>query len=54
MREQIFRDFVKNCETCKINKTVRIKTGLLMKITDTPSEAFEKIVIDIVGSLPVT
>ena len=42
MREQI-RDFVKNCETCKINKTVRIKTRLPMKITDTPSEAFEKI-----------
>ena len=42
MREQI-RDFVKNCETCKIDKTVRIKARLPMKITDTPSEAFEKI-----------
>ena len=42
MREQI-REFVKNCETCKINKTVRIKTCLPMKITETPSEAFKKI-----------
>ena len=53
MHEQI-RDFVKNCETCKINKTVRIKTRLPMKITDTPFEPFEKIEIDIVGPLPVT
>ena len=53
MSEQI-RDFVKNCETCKINKAVRIKTRLPIKITDTPPEAFEKIEIDIVGPLPVT
>ena len=51
MREQI-RKFVRECETCKLNKTVRIKTKAPMQITDTPSEAFEKIEMDIVGPLP--
>ena len=53
MREEI-RDFVRNCGKCKENKLVRIKTKLPMRITDTPSEAFEKIEIDIVGPLPET
>ena len=53
MREQI-RKFVRECETCKLNKTVRIKTKAPMQITDTPSEAFEKIEMDIVGPLPQT
>ena len=41
MREKI-RKFVRECETCKLNKTVRIKTKVPMQITDIPSEAFEK------------
>ena len=45
MRVQI-RKFVRECETCKLNKTIRVKTKLPMKITDTPSEAFEKIEMD--------
>ena len=53
MRVQI-RKFVRECETCKLNKTIRVKTKLPMKITDTPSEAFEKIEMDIVGPLPRT
>ena len=53
MRKDI-RDFVRQCEICKVNKLVRIKTRLPMKITDSPSEAFEKIQIDIVGPLPLT
>ena len=53
MREQILK-FVKDCENCKLNKTVRVKTKLPMQIIDIPSEAFEKIEIDIVGPLPET
>ena len=53
MRHEI-RKFVRECNDCKLNKTVRIKTKLPMQITDTPSEAFEKIEIDIVGPLPET
>ena len=53
MREEV-RNFVRKCEMCKRNKLVRIKTKLPMRITDTPSEAFEKIEIDIVGPLPET
>ena len=53
MRKDI-RDSVRQCETCKINKLVRIKTRLPMRITDSSSEAFEKIQIDIVGLLPLT
>ena len=53
MRDQI-RKFVRECETCKLYKAVRIKTKLPMRITDTPSESFEKIEIDIVGPLPET
>ncbi|XP_051170097.1 uncharacterized protein LOC127287306 [Leptopilina boulardi] len=53
MRESI-RIFVKNCETCKLNKFVRVKTRQPMSITDTPTEAFEKIEMDIVGPLPET
>ena len=53
MREQV-REFVPNCKDCKLNKAVRIKTKLPMKITDTPSEAFAKVEMDIVGPLPET
>lgn len=53
MRNSI-RNFVRDCETCKLNKLVRQKTKQPMSITDTPSEAFEKIEMDIVGPLPET
>ena len=53
VQEQV-RSYVKNREDCKKGKLVRLKTKQPMKITDTPSQAFDKIEIDIVGPLPVT
>lgn len=53
MRDKV-RDFVRNCEKCKLNKVVRVNTKLPMAITDTPTEVFEKVEMDIVGSLPQT
>lgn len=53
MKQEI-TDFVTSCKDCQINKLVRVKTRLPMKITDTPTEPFERIQIDIVGPLPVT
>ena len=37
-----------------MNKLVCVKTRLPMKITDTLTEPFERIQIDIVGPLPIT
>ena len=53
MREDI-RDYVRSCESCQKKKLVRQKTKVPMQITDTPTRAFEKVQIDLVGSLPVT
>lgn len=53
MRQQV-RDYVTSCEECKRSKLDRVKTRLPMRITDTPTEAFEKIEIDMVGPLPET
>ena len=50
MREDI-RKYVKTCDDFQKRKLVRVKTRQLMMITDTPSRVFEKIQIDIVGTL---
>ncbi|EFN87001.1 Retrovirus-related Pol polyprotein from transposon 412, partial [Harpegnathos saltator] len=47
-------DYIKACQDCQKRKLVRIKTKAPMLIIDTPSEAFEKVAIDIVGPLPET
>ena len=39
---------------CQLKKLVWVKTKNLMIITDTPGTAFEKILMDIVGKLPIT
>lgn len=52
--KQDVKDYVKACHDCQKRKLVRIKTKAPMLITDTPSEAFEKVAIDIVGPLPET
>lgn len=51
MKEDV-KNYVKTCQDCQKRKLVREKTKAPMIITDTPSEAFEKIAIDIVGPLP--
>ena len=42
------------CLQCELEKLVRVKTKNPMVITDTPGTAFEKILTDIVGKLPIT
>ena len=46
--------FIREYKSCQENKLVRSKTRLPMKITDTPSEPFEKVQMDIVRPLPET
>ena len=42
------------CRKCQENKLVRIKNRQTMRITDSPTQPFEKIQTDIVGPLPET
>ena len=53
MRDYI-QKYIQGCLQCQINKLVRVKTENPMAITDTPTTAFEKISLDIVGPLPET
>ena len=46
--------YIQGCSQCQIKKLVRVKTKNPMAITDTPTTAFEKISMDIVGLLPET
>ena len=46
--------YIQGCLRCQIKKLVRAKTENPMVITDTPTTAFEKISMDIVGPLPET
>ena len=46
--------YIQCCLQCQIKKLVRVKTKNPMVITDTPTTAFEKISMDIVGPLPET
>lgn len=48
------RNFIKFCEECQRKKLVRRKVKEPMVITDTPSKAFSRLEIDLVGPLPVT
>lgn len=48
------QELIKNCDSYQRKKLVRVKTKQPMTITDTPTEAFEKVVLDIVGPLPTT
>ena len=47
-------EYIKTCEHCRQFKLPRVKTKAPLKITSTPSRAFEVVEIDIVGSLPIT
>ena len=46
-------EYVRTCEECQKRKLVRVKTRQPMKISTTPSRAFEVLEMDIVGRLPV-
>ena len=45
---------MRTCEECQKRKLVRVKTKQLIKISTTPSRAFEVLEMDIVEPLPVT
>lgn len=46
--------YVRQCRECQLKKLTRVKTKQPMVITDTPGAAFDKVAIDIVGTLPTT
>ena len=46
--------YIQGCLQCQLKKSIRVKTKNPMVITDTPTTAFEKISMDIVGPLPET
>ena len=53
MKKQV-QEFIRQCRECQLKKLVRLKTRQPMVITDTPSTAFDKIALDIMGPLPRT
>ncbi|KAL6421421.1 hypothetical protein ACFW04_013882 [Cataglyphis niger] len=48
------QSFIQNCRLCQLKKLVRVKTKQPMVLTDTPDSAFDKVSMDIMGSLPTT
>jgi His(2)-Cys(2) zinc finger./Integrase core domain. len=46
--------FIKNCESCQVNKLVRKKNHKPMQITTTSSKPFERLALDVVGPLPLS
>ena len=46
--------YIQGCLQCQLKKLIRFKTKNPMVNTDTPTIAFEKISMDIVGPLPET
>ena len=46
--------YIQGCLQCQLKKLISVKTKNPMVITDTPTTAFEKISMDIVGQLPET
>ena len=48
------QNYIQGCLQCQLKKLIRVKTKNPMVITDTPTTAFEKISMDIVGPLPET
>ena len=52
--KQDVKNFIKVCHDCQKRKLVCGKTEIPMLITDMPNEAFQKVAIDIVGSLSET
>ena len=53
MKQEI-ETFIRNCDTCQRNKATRPLTRQELEITDTQSEPWIKIALDVVGPLPIT
>jgi len=46
--------YIQEYRNCQLKKLVRGKTRQLMVLTDTPGTTFDKVSMDIIGSLPTT
>jgi hypothetical protein len=53
MRRDI-EEYVKQCKSCQVNKTLKPKRKALMEIMSTANHPFDKCYLDIVGSLPLS
>ena len=53
MRREM-EEYVKQCKSCQINKTLTSKHMAPKEITTTAERPFEKCFLDVVGKLPVT
>ena len=53
MRREV-EEYVKQCRSCLVNKSLTPKHKAPMEITTTAENAFEKCYLDVVGPLPVT
>ena len=51
MRRDI-EEYVKQCKSCQVNKTLKSKRKVPMEITSTANHPFDKCFLDIVGPLP--
>lgn len=52
--KRTIKNYIKNCESCQKNKTLRKTFRAPMEITSTASQPFEKLCMDVVGPLPLT
>lgn len=52
--KKTIKNFIKKCESCQKNKTVRKNYKAPMEITTTSSQPFERLSLDVVGPLPIT
>ena len=52
--KQDIEDFINRCLDCQLKKLVRVKTRHPLLITDTPPQAFHKVVIIQAGPLNIT
>ena len=48
------RNFIRHCKSSQEQKLVRVKTCEPMLIIDTPTDVFDKVLLDTVGPLPET
>lgn len=53
MRQDI-KNYIKNCNSCQLNKTSRRRNKAPMEITSTSHQPFERLAIDICGPFPIT
>jgi len=47
------KEYLRKCNICQKSKT-RILTKTLLAITDTPLNAFDRVIVDSIGPLPRT